>query len=104
MTIERTGTFHEQRADGINGTRARAVSDERMRWDVVEVVEALIVEVTELKVVRDSNRRIGMAMGIVMNQRQVDESQAFDVLRRISRNTNCKLRDVAEDVIRDRPI
>jgi hypothetical protein len=28
----------------------------------------------------------------------------FDLLRRISQNTNHKLRDIAEDVIRDRPV
>jgi AmiR/NasT family two-component response regulator len=63
-----------------------------------------MVEVTQLKVARDSNRRIGMAMGIVMSQQQVDETVAFDMLRRISQNTNRKLRDVAEDVIRTRRI
>ena len=45
-----------------------------------------------------------MAMGIVMNQRQIDEVHAFDVLRRISQNTNRKLRDIAEDVVRDRRV
>lgn len=65
-------------------------------------VRALTAQVSQLTFARDSNRRIGMAMGIVMNQRQVDETHAFDVLRRISQNTNRKLRDVAEDVIRDR--
>ena len=45
-----------------------------------------------------------MAMGIVMNQRHIDEGHAFDVLRRISQNTNRKLRDIAEDVIRDRRV
>ena len=43
-----------------------------------------------------------MAMGIVMNQRHMDEEDAFDVLRRTSHNTNRKLRDIAEDVIRER--
>ena len=62
----------------------------------------MTVQVSQLTFARDSNRRIGMAMGIVMNQRQIDEGHAFDVLRRTSQNTNRKLRDIAEDVIRER--
>ena len=68
------------------------------------LVTELSNEVRQLKEALDSNRRIGMAMGIVMSQRQVDETLAFDALRRISQNTNRKLRDVAEDVIRARRI
>ena len=63
-------------------------------------VEALMAEVHQLRTARDTNRRIGMAMGILMNQLHIDDQQAFDALRRTSQNTNRKLRDVAEDVIR----
>jgi curved DNA-binding protein CbpA len=70
--------------------------------DLSQQVRALTVQVTQLTFARESNRRIGMAMGIVMNQLRVDEVHAFDVLRRFSQNTNRKLRDIAEDVIRDR--
>ncbi len=72
--------------------------------DLSRQVRDLTVEVSQLTFARESNRRIGMAMGIVMNQRQVDEVHAFDVLRRISQNTNRKLRDIAEDVIRERRV
>jgi len=72
--------------------------------DLSQQVRALTAQVSQLTFARDSNRRIGMAMGIVMTQRHVDEEDAFDVLRRISQNTNRKLRDVAEDVIRDLPV
>ena len=70
--------------------------------DATELVDALTAEVHELRIARDSNRRIGMAIGIVMNHRHVDDQQAFDILRRTSQNTNRKLRNVAEDVIHDR--
>ena len=63
------------------------------------LVAELSNEVRQLNEALDSNRRIGMAMGLVMGQRQVDETLAFDALRRISQNTNRKLRDVADDVI-----
>ena len=69
---------------------------------ISERLDALTAEVNQLRIARDSNRRIGMAMGIVMNQRHVTDEQAFDILRRTSQNTNRKLRDVAEDVIRGR--
>jgi curved DNA-binding protein CbpA len=72
--------------------------------DLSQQVRALTAQVSQLEIARDSNRRIGMALGIVMSQRQVDEAHAFDVLRRISQNTNRKLRDIAEDVGRERRV
>ena len=62
----------------------------------------LAEEVAQLREALVSNRRIGMAMGILMRDRNVDEHEAFAVLRRISQNSNRKLRDVAEDVIYQR--
>ena len=59
----------------------------------------LAEEVAQLREALVSNRRIGMAMGILMRDRNVDEQEAFAVLRRISQNSNRKLHDVAEDVI-----
>jgi hypothetical protein len=46
-----------------------------------------------------TNRRIGMAIGILMATRKVAEEAAFDALRDASMQRNEKLRDVAEDVI-----
>ena len=59
-------------------------------------------EVAQLRAALVSNRRISMAVGIVMRDQNVDEDQAFAYLRRTSQDSNRKLRDVAEDVIRDR--
>ncbi len=104
MTVERVVPSAAWNPSNINGFGLRAPSDDGMPCDAREVVRALLLKVSQLEVARDSNRRIGMAVGIVMRQLQVDESQAFDELRRISQNTNRKLRGVAEDVIRDRRI
>jgi len=104
MTIERIAPVPTQKLDRSNGTEARVAANKGTEWDVDELVKALMDEVTQLEVARDSNRRIGMAMGIVMRQRQVDEPLAFDALRRISQNTNRHLRDVAEDVVSARRI
>ena len=59
-------------------------------------------EVDQLRAALVTNRRISMAMGILMRDRNVDEDQAFAYLRRVSQDSNRKLRDVAEDVIKHR--
>ena len=46
-----------------------------------------------------SRKTIGQAMGIVMERYGVDEDRAFGYLRRVSSNTNVKLRDVAAGVV-----
>jgi len=51
-----------------------------------------------LEIALESSRVIGMAMGIIMSSQLVTADQAFDVLRRLSQETNRKLRDVALDV------
>jgi GAF domain-containing protein len=52
-----------------------------------------------LELALESNRRIGMALGILINSLKVTEQQAFDLLRMTSQHTHLKLRDVAEEVI-----
>ena len=41
---------------------------------------------------------IGEAMGILMGRHGLDETQAFDVLRRYSQENNVKLREVARQI------
>jgi len=45
-----------------------------------------------------SNREIGVAMGILMQQNRFSRQQAFDVLRVASQNSNRKLADIASEV------
>jgi GAF domain-containing protein len=47
----------------------------------------------------ESNREIGMAVGVVMASGLHTPEQAFDVLRRASQRLNVKLRDVASVVV-----
>ena len=45
-----------------------------------------------------SNREIGVAMGILMQEQRFTRQEAFDVLRVASQNSNRKLAEVASDV------
>jgi len=45
-----------------------------------------------------NSREIGVAMGVLMNQHKVSRTQAFDLLRVASQNSNRKLADIATDV------
>jgi ANTAR domain len=71
--------------------------------DVVAQVQEQLLRAGErighLEVALRTNRRIGIAIGIVMARRQVTDEQAFDLLREQSQVRNQKLRDLAEDVI-----
>jgi GAF domain-containing protein len=49
----------------------------------------------------DSRDLIGQAKGIIMAQEQIDSDAAFEVLRQRSQDDNRKLRDIAEDVVRE---
>jgi hypothetical protein len=71
--------------------------------DVVAQVQEQLLRAGErighLEVALRTNRRIGIAIGIVMARHQVTDEQAFDLLREQSQVRNQKLRDLAEDVI-----
>jgi hypothetical protein len=45
-----------------------------------------------------TNREIGVAMGVLMNQHKITRTQAFDLLRVASQHTNRKLADIAVEV------
>ena len=45
-----------------------------------------------------SNREIGVAMGVLMNQHKITRDQAFDLLRITSQHTHRKLAEIAADV------
>ena len=51
-----------------------------------------------LEIALESSRVIGMAMGILMANKLCTADHAFDSLRRVSQETNRKLRDVALEV------
>lgn len=68
----------------------------RLRHDLAAADEAA----TNLRAALETNRRIGMAIGILMALRKVPEDEAFELLRQASSTRNVKLRLVADDVVR----
>jgi AmiR/NasT family two-component response regulator len=52
-----------------------------------------------LQAALESNRRIGIAVGILMTRLRITDDAAFELLRRASNDRNVKLRLVAEEVI-----
>ncbi|WP_268766027.1 GAF and ANTAR domain-containing protein [Knoellia sp. Soil729] len=46
-----------------------------------------------------TRQRIGVAVGIVMQQHGLSEQDAFQYLARVSQNSNVKLRDIADEVV-----
>lgn len=56
-------------------------------------------ENAHLRAALDSNRRIGVAVGIIMATYKTTDAQAFDLLRMASQHSHRKLRNIAEDVI-----
>jgi DNA-binding response OmpR family regulator len=57
------------------------------------------VRANNLEVAVATNRRIGMAVGVLMAREKVTSETAFQRLRQQSNRTNRKLRDVADEVV-----
>jgi GAF domain-containing protein len=56
-------------------------------------------QAVNLAVAQESNRAIGMAMGVLMSRHRLTQSQAFDLLRMASQHSHRKLREIAADVV-----
>jgi GAF domain-containing protein len=57
-----------------------------------------------LNMALDSRKLIGQAQGILMERYGLDETRAFEVLRRYSQDHNIKLRDIAEHLLAARQL
>ena len=69
---------------------------ERERW--AESLAAGTTRSANLEVALATNREIGIAIGILMSRHKSTSDQAFDILRRVSQESQRKLRDVALEV------
>ena len=56
-------------------------------------------QAVNLRRAQESNREIGMAMGVLMSRHTLTQEQAFDLLRVASQHTHRKLREIAFDVV-----
>ena len=60
---------------------------------------AALADADELRKALLTSRRIGMAMGILMERHRLTAEQAFERLRELSQQRNVKLRDVADALV-----
>jgi GAF domain-containing protein len=52
----------------------------------------------------DARKLVGQAMGILMERFDLDDTRAFEILKRYSQQNNIKLRDVAQELIDTRKL
>jgi GAF domain-containing protein len=71
---------------------------------MVAVVLARSIKEEQLATALESRTVIGQATGIIMCRFDLDAEKAFNVLRRLSSNSNTKLRDIAAQVVNTRQI
>jgi two-component system, response regulator PdtaR len=67
-----------------------------------EELQALRFARHNLQIALDSDRSISVAVGIVMNQLNLNHGEAFEALRKVARSNHLKLSDVAASVINAR--
>jgi chromosome segregation ATPase len=58
--------------------------------------------VAHLEMALRSSRTIGAAIGMLMQSRDVDEGEAFELLRAASQRANLKIRQIAEAMVTER--
>jgi cell division septum initiation protein DivIVA len=46
-----------------------------------------------------SSRTVGAAIGLIMGSRRISHTEAFEILKAASQNSNRKLRDLAADLV-----
>lgn len=73
---------------------AVAVTNAEIYWRTYNLTQ-------NLEAALEARDRIGQAKGILINAHKITGDDAFDLLRRSSQSLNRKLRDVAEDVVRN---
>lgn len=118
LTVQRTPvrsilSFHlgddpERTALNLYGGQPHAFEGESLTTGALFAAHARVLvmhaghadQAAHLKEALTTNRRIGMAMGILMNIHKIGEDEAFALLRATSQNLNVKLRAVADDVAR----
>jgi AmiR/NasT family two-component response regulator len=102
VTRRRTGHYQCVRTAMFRSDGHADVSG-RVGAEVARLVDNLALadqQLGHLRTALATNRRIGIAIGLLMALRKIGEEEAFELLRRASSHRNTELRLVAEDVIR----
>jgi hypothetical protein len=87
------------RKSGVDGRGRPVDAGPDLYKQVYEQLVSATERIGHLETALTSNRRIGIAIGIIMARHHVTDTAAFDLLREQSQVRNQKLRDLAEDVI-----
>jgi transcriptional regulator with GAF, ATPase, and Fis domain len=91
--------FYDESIDAFD-QRAQAVAGVLAAHAAVAMSAALGDDhVEQLEQALDSNRTIGLALGMLMEQSQVDRGRAFQMLSSASQRLNIKLRVLAERIV-----
>jgi AmiR/NasT family two-component response regulator len=70
----------------------------------VELLAGALATIADLRAALLTNRTIGMAMGILMERHQLDATRAFEVLTRISQQSNRRVAGLATELVDTRRI
>ncbi|MFC8245282.1 ANTAR domain-containing protein [Streptomyces chartreusis] len=70
------------------------------RKDLLDKIAALQREADQLRHALVAHAVVDQAIGVLRAVHGLDGQGSWDVLQRVSQNTNVKLREVAEDVLR----
>lgn len=86
----------ERRTDALE---VQATIDREMMIDLQAEGLLAAEHAAHLERALKSSRTIGAAIGLLMGSRDIDEDQAFALLKQVSQNTNRKLRELADELV-----
>ncbi len=81
-----------------------SVDEDQQVDSSADVLVSLVRQIEHLEVALDHRTTIGQAQGILMERMQIDSDAAFRYLCRVSSNTNTKVIDIADDIVRTRTV
>jgi hypothetical protein len=93
----RTPTVYDHTVAGLLIDRAVAVITQERLQERIHVAEDVN---SHLRTALQANRRISMAIGILMSNHAVTEDVAWEILRTDSQTSHHKISDIADDIVR----
>ncbi|SHF88846.1 ANTAR domain-containing protein [Geodermatophilus nigrescens] len=99
QVLREQAVVERARARDRRGGGSRGDADSAATAVLAERLRAADARARNLAQAQRSNRRIGMAIGILMARHGLTEERAFDVLRAASSHRNIRLASIAEEVI-----